>query len=194
MVASVRFSFLILASTDINIILETASKVASAAMNYQNYDTQIIQRLGVKLVGWTHHIIVSPYEIYTIDDLRTLRDALVCGACFWMRISKRELSQHKADMEKREAMGEVVRKKRKERSDKGVIRGPKKKQGTREVEENSDKEDEQEAGPLKKRKVAVKEKGKGKEVATKKAKAAKAKSQLPPSNKFLSDTDLDDYV
>ena len=41
------------------------------------------------------------------------------------------------------------------RSDKGVIKELKKKQGALEVEEDSDKEDEPEAGPLKKRKVAV---------------------------------------
>jgi hypothetical protein len=163
-------------------------------MNYQNYDTQIIQRLGVKLVGWTHHILVSPYEIYTIDDLRTLRDALVCGACFWMRLSKREITQHKADMERRELMGEVVTKKRKERSDKGVRKGPSKKRGAQEAVDDSDKEDEPVAGPSKKRKVGAKEKGKGKLAATKKAKAAaKAKSQLPPSNELLSDTDLEDF-
>lgn len=171
--------------------LETASKVASAAMNYQNYDTQIIQRLGVKLSGWTYHSVMSPYEIHTIDDLRTLRDALVCGACFWLRLSKREMTQHKADIEKRELMGEVVRKKRKERSDKGVTKGPKKKPGAREVDDHSDNEDEPEAGPSKKRKVVAKRKGKGKEVAlaSKKAKGAKAKTQLPPSNEFISDTD-----
>ncbi|KAF8816259.1 hypothetical protein BYT27DRAFT_7067379, partial [Phlegmacium glaucopus] len=107
--------------------LKTASKVATAAMNYQNYDAQIILRLGVKLVGWTYHNLVSPYKIHTIDDLQTLHDALVCGACFWMRLSRGEMTRHKADMEKREAMGEVVRKKRKERSDKGVPKGPKKK-------------------------------------------------------------------
>jgi hypothetical protein len=186
----VRFPSFVLTYTDP--IVETASKVASAAMNYQNYDTQIILRLGVKLVGWTHHILVSPYEIYTIDDLRTLHDALVSGACFWMRLSKREITQHKADIEKRESMGEVVRKKRKERSDKGVTKGPKKKQG-QEADDDSDKEDEPEAGPSKKRKVDEKRKGKGKVAATKKAKAAKARSQLPPSNEFISDTtDLED--
>ena len=183
-------------------ILETASKVPSAAMNYQNYDTQIILRLGVKLVGWTYSKLVSPYEIYTIDDLRTLHGALVCGACFWMRLSKREMTRHKADVEKRESMGEVVRKKRKERSDKGVPKGPKKKQSAQdsEADESSDK-DEMEAGPSKRRKVDTKRKGKGKGketrkvVATEKAKGAKARSQLPPSlsNEFLSDTDLEDY-
>jgi hypothetical protein len=161
-------------------------------MNYQNYDTQIIQRLAVKLVGWTYHKLVSPYEIYAIDDLQSLHDALVCGACFWMRLSKRELTKHKAEIEKRELMGEVVTKKRKERSDKGVLKGPKKKQGAQEVDDDSD---EEEAGPSKRKKVATvtKSKGKGKALATKKAAAAKARAQLPPSDEFLTDTDLEDF-
>ena len=163
-------------------------------MNYQNYDTQIIQRLGVKLVSWTHHILVSPYKIYTIDNLQTLHDALVCEACFWMRLSKREITQHKADIEKHELMEEVVTKKRKQQSDKGVRTGLSKTRGVQEANDDSDKEDEPEAGPSKKRKVGAKVKGKGKVAATKKAKAAaKAKSQLPPSNELLSDTDLEDF-
>lgn len=167
--------------------------MASVAMNYQNYDTQIILRLGVKLVGWTHHILVSPYEIYTINDLRTLHDALVCGACFWMRLSKREMTKHKADIEKRELAEEIVKKKRKERSNKGVTKGPKKKSAAQEADEDSDKEDEPEAGPSKKRKVDTKRKGKGKVAATKKTKAASARSQLPPSDPILTDTDLEDF-
>lgn len=51
----------------------------TAAMNYQNYDSQIVQRLSVKLVGWTHHELVSPYEIHGVDDLRTLHATLVWG-------------------------------------------------------------------------------------------------------------------
>ena len=155
-------------------------------MNYQNYDTQVIERLGVKLVGWTYHKLVSPYEIHGVDDLRTLLSALVCGACFWMRLSKREMTRHKADMEEREAAGEVVVKKRKARSDKGIPKGPRKKSGGREAADEEE-EDELEAGPSKKRKVTQK---KAKAVA-KRAAAAKAKSQVPPSNEYIDDSDLE---
>ncbi|KIJ91094.1 hypothetical protein K443DRAFT_135562 [Laccaria amethystina LaAM-08-1] len=145
--------------------LKTASKLGTAAMNYQNYNTQVIERLGVKLVGWTHNKLVSPYEIHSVDDLRMLHNALVCGACFWMRLSKREMTRHKVDMEEREAAGEVVVKKRKARSDKGIPKGPRKKPGRgRPIEE---------------------------EEATKRAGAAKAKSQVPPSNEYIEDSDLE---
>lgn len=104
----------------------------------------------MKLVGWTHHELVSPYEIHSVDDLRTLHAALVCGVCFWMWLSKGEVARHKADMEKCEAAGEVVKKKRKERSDKGMTKGPRKKVG---ADGNSREEDDAEAGPSKRRKV-----------------------------------------
>lgn len=174
------------------ITVETASKLDTAAMNYQNYDTQIVERLGVKLVGWTYDKMVSPYEIYTIDDICLLHNALVCGSCFWMRLSKRQIHQHTEDMERREAAGEVVKKKRKERSDKGTAKGPRRKQGGQEAAEDGDEEEEPEARPSKKRKT--KTKGKGKVATTKKATAAKkAKSQIPPSNEFIDDTDLEDF-
>lgn len=157
-------------------------------MNYQNYDTQIIERLGVKLVGWTYHTLVSPYEIHTIDDLRTLHNALVCGACFWMRLSKGEMTRHKAAMEQREAAGEVVKRKRKVRSDKGVPKRARKTLGGQEDDE--EEADEPEAGPSKKRKVDTQKKGKG---MAKKLTAVKGKTQVPPSAELLSDTDLEDY-
>lgn len=87
------------------------------------------------------------------------------------------MTRHKADIEKREAAGEVVIKKRKEWSDKGVPKGPRKK-----VRADGDsEEDEPEAGPSKRRKVDRKGKGKA---ATK-----KAKTQLPPSREFISDSE-----
>ena len=107
--------------------------------------------------------------------------ALVCGACFWMQLSKGEVARHKADIEKHEVAGEVVKRKRKEQSDKGVPKGPRKKVGADGVGNSG--EDELEAGPSKRRKVDTQRKGKGK------AAAATARTQLPPSNEFFSASD-----
>ena len=52
----------------------THSKVAE--MNYDNYKEKVIQRLKVKLVGWPFEKVVSPTKLYTIGELRTLRDAV----------------------------------------------------------------------------------------------------------------------
>ena len=117
-------------------------------MNYTNYDTQVIQKYQCKIVGWTFKTFVSPFNINTVDDLQTLRDALRCGACFWVRMTKAEVSKHAADLVLQEAAGEVIGKKRKERSDKGVKKGPTNKCGN---EGSGDDSDNAEAGPSKKK-------------------------------------------
>ena len=98
----------------------------SAVMNYVNYDTNVIQKYGTELVGWTFSKFVSPYEIHTIDDVRQLLAALRSGACHWKRLSKLELTRHAKGMEERLAAGETVGKKRKKRADAGVKKGPRK--------------------------------------------------------------------
>lgn len=59
-------------SSIINGALWTVSRCNTAAMNYVNYDTQIMQRYQVKLVGYTYDEFTSPYNISTVDDLRLL--------------------------------------------------------------------------------------------------------------------------
>ncbi|KAF8798805.1 hypothetical protein BYT27DRAFT_7343194 [Phlegmacium glaucopus] len=184
-------------SATINGGLKTAVKSQQAIMNYINYDVQVVQRLKVKLMGWTFHMFVSPQDINAVDDLRTLRDALRCGSCFWMRMSNPEVTRHAAHMLEREEAGEIIGKKRKARSDKGVLKGPKKKPGVIELD------DEEEAAPVKKRKTVAtaKEKrvAKGKATAKGKGKATPkgrgkghASSQMPPTSKEFVDSDSED--
>jgi hypothetical protein len=176
-------------------------------MNYANYDTQVIQKYQCKIIGWTFNKLVSPFDINTVDELRTLRDALRCGACFWVRMTKAEVSKHAADLVLREAAGEVIGKKRKERSDKGIKKGLRAKRGVNDEGDSSDDDDE--AGPSKKKsrpqpKAKVKgtttaktgKKGKTasnlKGKTTSKGKGPKgrsSKSQLPPSKPVITDTD-----
>lgn len=104
----------------------TVSQVNKALMNYKNYDIQIVQKYGVKLVGWTYTKMSSPSEISTVDDIHSLRDMLRCGACHWIWLSKAEVTRHAKGIEAQETVGEVVGTKRKERSDKGVAKGPRK--------------------------------------------------------------------
>ncbi|KAF8881820.1 hypothetical protein CPB84DRAFT_1687000 [Gymnopilus junonius] len=175
----------------INGSLKTTSRLETIAMNYQNYDCQIVQRLGVKLIGWTYHSMVSPFNIHTVDNLRILWDALVCRACFWMRLSKGEMTHHMAALEEHEAAGEIMRKKRKEQSDKGMPKGPRKKVSSQEDDNDDDEEsNELEAGPSKKRKVETHKKGKRKSAVSHKVNPTKAKAQVPPSREFIEDSDL----
>lgn len=175
---------------------ETASGVPTAVMNYTNYEANIVLKYKVKLVGWPHDKFVSPYNINTVDELRNLRDALHCGSCFWMGLSSREVAQYVKAMDERTAAGEVIGKKRKERSDKGAKKGPRNQHAA--VED--DLEDERgSAGdpvgerPSKRQKVTARAKGKENVAGkTTKRKRKSAKSQVPPSREVISDTDLDD--
>ena len=157
-------------------------------MNYANYDTKVIDRYQTKLVGWPSHEFKSPFEIHTIDDVRTLLEALQCGRCHWVRMTKGEMVRHRDEVDKRIAAGETVGKARQPRSDKGVKRPRKKAPGA--SEGASEKDDG--APPAKKRKT-VKAAPK---LPTTTAKKASKKCQLPPtqptSNDFIdSDSDAD---
>lgn len=161
-------------------------------MNYSNYDMRVIQKYQVKLVGWTYNKFVSPFEIHTIDDVRTLVEALRCGRCHWVRMTATEVTKNARDVEARKAAGETVGKQRKVRSDLGIKR-PRK--------GNADDDDgNNEAGPSKKRKPAVRKSAATKKPSTasktgkgkKKASISKSsKSQLPPatSKEFISSDD-----
>ena len=90
---------------------------------------------------------------------------------------KGEVTHHLADLSVWEGEGAVTWKKRKGCLDKGTTRGPWKKKGL-----FDDEEEEQLApGPSKHQKVSVK--------ASKGKKSKSAKSQLPPSKEFIDSED-----
>lgn len=91
-----------------------------------------------------------------------------------------EVTRHIADLTAREAAGEVVTKKRKERSDKGTAKGPRRKPGANNGV--AEEEDETVGGPSKRRKAATKSKATGKS----------RKTQLPLSSEFINDSDMED--
>jgi hypothetical protein len=154
-------------------------------MNYANYDTKIIDRYQTKLVGWTYHEFKSPFDIHTIDDVRVLLEALQCGRCFWVRMTKSEVNRHKVELDKRREAGEIVGKPRQPRSDIGAKRPRKKAPGVGEVNAG-----EGEPPAKKQKRVNAK--------TTKKAHTGKKskKTQLPParptSNEFITTSDADD--
>jgi hypothetical protein len=168
-------------------------------MNYNNYDVNVVLKYKVRLAGWPLAKFVSPYNFNTIDELRDLRDALRCGSCFWMGLSPREVAQHVREMNERTAAGEVLGKKRKERSDKGSKKGPR----NRPVEEDDDEGvvagGSVDEGPSKQRKITSKSAKGNENKATKSTKskrrgaAQSAKSQVPPTSRaMISDTDDSD--
>jgi len=169
-------------------LTEMVSQAKIALMNYVNYDRKVINRYQMKLVGWTYHEFKSPFDIHTVDDVCTLLEALQCGRCHWVRMTKGDMGHHRDEVDKRIAAGETVGKARQPRSDKGVKRPQKKAPGTSEGASEKDNG----APPAKKQKM-VKAIPKLPTTAAKKAsKKHQIPSTRPISNEFIdSDSDAD---
>jgi hypothetical protein len=173
-------------------------------MSYLHYDLDIIVKHKVMLVGWPPGFpITNPSSISTMDQIKSLRDALKVGDCHWIKMTKRQQEVHAQDVKTRQAAGELaVVKSRKERSDKGKKkqkaatgsdtlkkrkRSGKKKQietrnGEGDDEDQDDNEDEVPAPPKKK---------------LRKNDAAAAKRALPPlrsRSHISSDEDEDEEM
>jgi hypothetical protein len=89
-------------------------------MNYINYNMQIVQRRCVKLIGWPNDVkFIPPSNITSVDQVRTLLHVLRTKKCQWTQLSPDEATEHMEEIQQRKAAGEVVGRKRKERSDKG---------------------------------------------------------------------------
>ncbi|KAH7904899.1 hypothetical protein BJ138DRAFT_1018479 [Hygrophoropsis aurantiaca] len=94
------------------------------SMNYDNYETAIMKTLHVKLIGWPKDVpFCSPWKIYTIAEMKTLRDALKYGDCYWVTMSAREVADHTKSLTARSQAGETIGKPRAARSDRGKKRG-----------------------------------------------------------------------
>lgn len=92
-------------------------------MNYQNYEKAIVLVYGVKLDGWPEGLpFLAPSHMHTVLEVRTLRDALVTGACYWKKLNQRELEDLRMDIQRRSDAGEVIGTVRKKRSDAGKTR------------------------------------------------------------------------
>jgi hypothetical protein len=159
-------------------------------MNYPNYDSKVVDRYQTKLVGWTYQEFKSPFDIHTID-VRILLEALKCGRCCWVRMTKSDMNNHRDEVNNRREAGETVGKARQPRSDKGLKRPRKKAPGAGE----GTGDDGGEMPPAKKQKKAGTA-PKPRTTTTKAPKNTKKKiSQLPPtrpSSKEFIDDDTDD--
>ena len=92
-------------------------------MQYVHYEEEIVLKRGVKLVGWTYDNIVNPSTLSSaIQPLRNLRDAIKQGQCHFRRLSPQEVNNFKATYEDKVRQGQIVRRQRKPRKDKGVRR------------------------------------------------------------------------
>jgi len=78
-------------------------------MNYVNYDRVIVLGLGIKLVGWPKTVnFVKPSSIGSVIDARTLCDALKFGECHWIKLTARQIEDHRVQLGRCEMEGETV--------------------------------------------------------------------------------------
>ncbi|KAF6745723.1 hypothetical protein DFP72DRAFT_1077152 [Ephemerocybe angulata] len=90
-------------------------KRKNVMMAYDQYEAKIMVEHKVQLRGWPENVAWgTPHNLTTIAAVRKLRDALVSGACAWVKLSSQE---HEAIVKKVE---QAPPKKRKTRSDKGT--------------------------------------------------------------------------
>ncbi|KAI0052972.1 hypothetical protein FA95DRAFT_1568927 [Auriscalpium vulgare] len=175
--------------------LRYAAQTSKIAMNYDDYDNVIVAARRVMLVGWPAEIpFCKPGALSRVDELRTLRDAVQTGACKWVRLTNRQVTEH---LKSQKAKGTAPEKRpRKVRSDKGTTKG--RKRDADDIAEGSDREAAASSSrPSKKARVAqghravATGKGKGKEKANGKARLPKSAEWVASSDE--SDNDNDDY-
>ncbi|KAG6895722.1 hypothetical protein C0992_013011 [Termitomyces sp. T32_za158] len=164
-----------LRSECVNLIIGGLQKIVGArnvTMCYEKYDVDMVERYSATLRGWPVGLqFRSPAKITTMEDARTLRDALVSGECMWVKLTRKEKEARTKARQEKIASGEVTVKKRKRRSDAGKPRGPRKAksgekrkrqeaaadEGTDNSEDDSGKEDDR---PKKKARKSGGKKGK----------------------------------
>lgn len=58
-------------------------------MSYARYQTNIIKKYSVELIGWLAQLLPlkTPSEIWVLADLKLLRNALIKGSCRWVHLS-----------------------------------------------------------------------------------------------------------
>ncbi|KAF7358607.1 hypothetical protein MSAN_01199400 [Mycena sanguinolenta] len=95
-------------------------------MEYVNYDGAIRAEQGVEMKGWPSDIPVERTANMTVESARRIRDGFKSGAIHWVWIPKPERDALIARLNAERAAGNASLRKRAERSDKGVLRGPRK--------------------------------------------------------------------
>ncbi|KAF7367669.1 hypothetical protein MSAN_00830600 [Mycena sanguinolenta] len=95
-------------------------------MEYVNYDSAIRAELGVEMKGWPSDIPVERAANMAVESARRIRDGFKSGAIHWAWIPKAERDALIARLNAERAAGDGSLRKRAQRSDKGILRGPRK--------------------------------------------------------------------
>ena len=76
--------------------------------------------LDASLLQQFRTVPLAPSEIRVMDNICKLWAALKCGSCKWVQLSKAEFKEHILAVEECQANGEIIGKKCKECTDKGI--------------------------------------------------------------------------
>jgi hypothetical protein len=94
--------------------LADATGSNTVQMQYEHYETQIVHKHGIELVGWTAEKFVQPGNLSSlIEGLQELRDALQNGSCRWRKLTSLEKKARIDEYHARVKSGEIQPKKRK---------------------------------------------------------------------------------
>jgi hypothetical protein len=65
-------------------------------MNYVHYKCQIVEQLGMALVGWPLGGCICNPRTLPSDDALVLKNALANKTCRWVKLSVQQLADQKA--------------------------------------------------------------------------------------------------
>jgi hypothetical protein len=88
-------------------------------MNYNNYESKIVEMFGVALIGWPAGPVRNPGSIGGRPQVTALLEKLQSGTCYWTKLTEDELDQRISDNQARAAAGEPIYKPRRSRKPKG---------------------------------------------------------------------------
>lgn len=110
-------------------------------MSWSNYKIDVVHRLGVELAGWPTKVTMQRPSKIPAEDARRIVDNLRTGAIHWVVLTAAQRAEVAAEVEELRESG-AGKKPRKQRSDKNVPRGPRKKKNAEESDSDSDSEEE----------------------------------------------------
>ncbi|KAG1808367.1 uncharacterized protein BJ212DRAFT_1212282, partial [Suillus subaureus] len=78
-------------------------------MNYNNYQTAVVETCAVQLVGWPGSIkFINPLNIGTVGDICKLCDVLKDKTCYWTALMPTEVKAHTAELDVHHSAGDIV--------------------------------------------------------------------------------------
>ena len=90
-------------------------------MHYTHYEEEIVQRYGIELEGWPYEKLTNPSNLSSsLPPLHVLHDAIIGGTCKFVKLTVAEKKKREAAYVAKIKSGDVVLRKRKQRSDAGV--------------------------------------------------------------------------